>query len=77
MDKKENEYMVYLRYEYDKNCKSSDKTIEETAHRNVCEDMFNGLTYVVNEFKLNKLRDVIEKYQIVKNGTPISYKNNK
>ena len=65
-DEKLNSYMAYLREEFDKICLNPDKTIEEKAHRNVCKDMFDGLTYGINDSKLEQLRDVLEDYIIIK-----------
>jgi len=57
------EYMVYLRQGYDELCKTPDLTTRQRACREVAKTMFDGLTYGLNEFKLNWLGQVIESYR--------------
>jgi len=58
-----NKYMIYLRKEYDKLCLINDVTINQKAYRNVCKDMFDGLTYGLSKNKLEQLSFIIEKYR--------------
>ena len=58
-----NKYMIYLRKEYDKLCLINDVTINQKAYRNVCKDMFDGLTYGLSKNKLEQLSFTIEKYR--------------
>jgi hypothetical protein len=60
-------YMIYLRQEFDELSKTSDRTIEANAAREVCIDMFDGLTYGINQFKLEWLAKTIQIYKNNKN----------
>lgn len=55
--------MVYLRMEFDELSKTPDKTIPAKAAREVCLDMFDGLTYGINELKLEWLANTIKIYK--------------
>ena len=59
-------YMSFLRGVYDDLCKSEDVTIKQRAYRKVCKDMFDGLTYGLNEYKLDILHNTIECYRLEK-----------
>jgi hypothetical protein len=61
-----NDYMLFLRKEYDKLCSTNDTTIKQKSYRNVCKDMFDGLTYGLSKNKLEKLAFTIENYRIEK-----------
>ncbi len=59
-------YMSYLRLEYDKLCESEDTTIKQKAYRQVCKQLFDGLSYGMNKYKLEVLHDRIKEYTIEK-----------
>ena len=61
-----NNYMAYLRNEYDELCKIDDFTITQKACRKVISDMFDGLTYGLSTCKLNMLCDAINNYRLSK-----------
>ena len=60
-------YMSYLRTEYDELCKKQDNSIKEVACRRVCLWMFDGLTYGINKFKLNMLKNTLDTFRQLKN----------
>jgi hypothetical protein len=65
-EKKYSEYISYLKKEYNKLCETPDKSLQETAYRETCKNMFDDLSYEINKYKIDILWFELEKYAKLK-----------